>query len=458
MNHKRNMLTLILFAVALIPLLLAVVILASPARAATITVTTIDDELNADGDCSLREALLAANTDAAVDACSAGSGADTITVPPGLYQLTVSGAGEDNGASGDLDITGSVTINGGGMGITIVDGLNSDRVFDIHFGAQATLSGLTIQNGAAANGAGINANGDLTLRNSRVTGAIASSVGGAIYAGGPITVTNSRLDGNQANAGGAIFISYLPATVERTEISGNSVAAGGGGIYSSGTLYLSNSTLSGNSAGGDGGGLFVVESPSNFLHNVTISANDAGGDGGGLRALGGVTAANTIIAGNRDLNSSPDQHPDCSGTLQSEGYNLLGNVTGCNISGDNSGNQLGVDPLLGPLQNNGGSTLTHALLGGSTAIDGGNPGGCLDHDGAPLTTDQRGADRPGAGSTRCDIGAYEEGLPPPTPTATATTDPAITPTPTATIDPDVTPTATATPPTDYWQYLPAIHR
>ena len=431
--------------------LLATAVLIPAARAETIAVNTTDDEVNADGDCSLREAVLAANGDVAVDACSAGNGEDVISLPPGLYALTAGGAGEDNGQTGDLDLTADVSINGAGMGNTIVDGNGGDRIFDVHNEARVTISGVTVQNGSADSGGGVTVGGALTLHSSRVTDNVAENVGGGIFAGGTVTVTQSRIDGNQANAGGGVFVNFLPVTIERSEVSGNTVDGGGGGIYSSGTLVVVNSTLSGNSAGGDGGGLYAVESPDNHLYNVTISANAAGtaggqtGDGGGVRALGGVYAANTIVAGNSDNSGGGDQHPDCSGTLNSNGYNLVGNVTGCTVSGDNTGNQVGVDPLLGPLQNNGGSTLTHALLAGSPAVDGGNPGGCRDHDGVLLATDQRSFDRPGNGSSLCDIGAYEAGSPPP-PTATPTSTPVV------------TPTATATPPGDNWQYLPAIHR
>ena len=72
---------------------------------AGITVTTTDDELNSDGDCSLREAIQAANTNAAVDACNPHIGAETITVPAGTYTLSIAGANEDANATGDLDIT-----------------------------------------------------------------------------------------------------------------------------------------------------------------------------------------------------------------------------------------------------------------------------------------------------------------------------------------------------------------
>jgi len=182
----------------------------------------------------------------------------------------------------------------------------------------------------------------------------------------------------------------------------------------------------------------VIESNNIFLYNVTVSANTAdadgndNGDGGGTYSPGGLTLANTLIGSNTDATGGGTVHPDCSGSVTSEAYNLIANVTGCNISGDTTGNITGVDPMLGPLQNNGGSTFTHALITGSPAIDAGNPGGCRDHEDNLLTTDQRGFTRPGGSTGLCDIGAYESdgSAPPPTPTAT----PIVTPTATPVLD------------------------
>jgi CSLREA domain-containing protein len=134
--------------------------------AATITVTTIADELNSDGDCSLREAIQAANTDAAVDACAAGSGADTITfdaATDGMPIVLTGPAAEDANASGDLDILdgGDLTVQGNGAGSTIVDGGGIDRVFHVCPGGgcanTVTLNRLTVRNGIPgfAGGGGI---------------------------------------------------------------------------------------------------------------------------------------------------------------------------------------------------------------------------------------------------------------------------------------------------------------
>src|SRR5215469_1064747 len=105
------------------------------------------------------------------------------------------------------------------------------------------------------------------------------------------------------------------------------------------------------------------------------------------------------------FNNSPWTGGNCSGTLTSEGYNLSSDST-CNFN--NPGDLNNHDPMLGPLQNNGGPTQTMALHPGSPAIDGGNPSGCTDGQGHLLKTDQRGMPRPDKeDSVGCDIGAYE---------------------------------------------------
>jgi len=128
---------------------------------------------------------------------------------------------------------------------------------------------------------------------------------------------------------------------------------------------------------------------------------------GGIFSNGLLKVKNTIIAGN-----SAQTAPDCGGTLTSYGCNLIEDTSGCTITGNETGNIYGEDPLLGPLQDNGGPTFTDALLEGSPAIDGvSTECGCTTIDGAPVTSDQRGEPRPadgdGDGTALCDIGAYE---------------------------------------------------
>ncbi|MBC8078125.1 MAG: right-handed parallel beta-helix repeat-containing protein, partial [Chloroflexales bacterium] len=424
------------------------------AQAATIAVNTTADEINADGDCSLREALTAANTDVAVDACPAGSGADSITLPAGTYTLTIAGSGA---AAGDLDITDDLMLVGSGPLNTIIDANGLDRVFAISSESVANISNVTISGGNSgiAGGSGIYVNNSTaTLTRVRVSNNVPN--GGIFLVGtASLTVVDSRVEQNTGH--GIAMQSTTTATILYSTISGNTADDTGGGIISNGTLTVVNSTISGNMALNYGGG--IASSGATSLLNVTIANNTANSDanafgtGGGVYIYGGgvLRARNTLIGGNAD-NSSLSPDPDCSGTLTSEGYNLIENTSGCVIAGSAFGNITGITPILGPLQNNGGPTFTHALLAGSPAIDAGNALGCADQNAVDLTTDQRGFLR----TALCDMGAYEynsPGAPPPTntptrtrtptPTATATRSPTATNSSTPTASPSPTRTATA---------------
>jgi hypothetical protein len=196
------------------------------------------------------------------------------------------------------------------------------------------------------------------------------------------------------------------------------------------------------------------------LYNTTIAYNVSGGafifgagnsaPGGGIEnSAGTVNLRNTIVATNTlETNLNALVPNDCDGTLTSQGYNLIQTASGCTLSGNTTGNVPGLDPKLGALANNGGPTLTDALLAGSPAIDAGNPAGCTDPRGATLTTDQRGFPRTVGADTVCDIGAYEYGAMAPTPTPTNP------PPPTATGTPTPTPSA----PSGRKLYLPLILR
>jgi CSLREA domain-containing protein len=423
---------------------------ANTARAgATITVNTTNDELDNDGNCSLREALRAVNLRQAVDACPAGIGSDTIILPVGTYMLTILGTGEDAALTGDLDILSDVTINGTGASSTIIDGngdVTKDRVFHV-ISATVTISGMTIRNGkpsgASDSGGGIyNAGGTLTLLDSVVVNNIATEIpisgfGGGISVDnfGRLVVANSIISGNTAAYGGGISSWFSPVTVTNSIISNNTVNIFGGGIYNhDGALVISDSTLNRNSAIQYGGGIWtlIANYGSFSMTNTTISsnhANDLGGgiynagsaglnnvtitnntvNGGGPNGGGGMGLAptssggvpiylkmkNSIVAGNQDLSGNG---PDCLGVLFSENHNLIQNTTGCTITGTMTNDLIGWNPLLGTLASNGGTTPTHALLPGSPAIDAGDDATCA-------ATDQRGITRPQA--TRCDLGAFE---------------------------------------------------
>ena len=187
-------------------------------------------------------------------------------------------------------------------------------------------------------------------------------------------------------------------------------------MYSFAPLTLINSTLSGNLAHVEGGGAYVDGHPTS-LYNATVADNEVfyhtaaqpGGLGGGLfiTHTASLSVNNSILAGNHRVSEKNgiDNGDDC--TLNGGGgvyyYSLFTTLDYCSVL-IKIGVITGTDPLLGPLQANGGPTPTRALLPGSPAIDAGNPGGCRDDHNALLTFDQRVAHRPAAG---CDMGAYE---------------------------------------------------
>lgn len=433
--------------------------------AATITVSTLDDELNTDGDCSLREAVRAANLDQAVDACPAGSGTDTISLAAGEYILSLAGQSEDEALTGDLDISGDLFIVGSGKETTSINGSGLDRVFDIHPGSQVTLEGLTITGGDGGYGGGLNVtNSNLTLFRAEVSGNNGSNGGGLYLDDSTMVIVESDISGNAAHWGGGMATfapeeSNATVLIKKSLISDNTSIDGGGIVNFGPALTLVNSTISGNTLNfsfGNGAGLYNYSYGTAQLYNTTIANNSGGHEGGGIRG-NNITVRNSIISGNQTSSSGPD----CGGTLTSEGYNLIENATGCTIVGDTTGNITGASADLGQLQDNGGQTMTHGLLNTSPAIDGADPGGCLDEASASLTEDQRGSLRPvdgnGDGVARCDMGAFEGSLngqaPTPTNTATPSPSPTASPTPTA--------TGTTTPPAtnlDNFIYFPAVLR
>ena len=365
---------------------------------ATLTVSTTNDVVDgdttsiaallaskgADGNISLREAILATNNTA---------GADEIILPTGTYVLTLTGA-DDLAALGDLDIRDNLTITGAGSASTIIDGNASDRVFEVLNNSTATLTDLTIRNGSAPQAGGVQIITGSTVNLTRVvlSGNSATSQGGAIQNEGTLTLTDVRLTGNSVfnNQGGGLHNSGT-ATATRVTIDGNS-AKFGGGIYNSGTLSLTNATISGNfSTTQNGGGIFV-NAGAVTMTNVTVTNNFALLGGGGIFAAGGTTTLkNTLVAGNFAFTAA-----DFSGTVTSAGNNLIGDTSGS--SGWVASDLKNVASLLDPfLRDNGGLTPTHALLAGSLAINAGAGAG------AP-TTDQRGYYR-----SATDIGAYEFG-------------------------------------------------
>ncbi len=391
-------------------------------HAATITVDTTADDVTVNGNCTLREAIIAANWDTAVDGCLAGSGADTIILPPGTYVLTLAGAGEDQAQTGDLDISDELTISGGGKSNTTIDGNGLDRVFHVHWYQNLTITGVRITGGNSGTDAGsgiyLYTGSTLTLNRSRVTG---NAPYGGIYAAHEteVMLARSRVDNNLSNIDGGGIYSLGTLTITKSTVDSNTSAFNGGGIFAWGTLEMVNSTVSGNQALGGGGGIF--SSGQTDLYNVTISNNAADFKGNNSGVGGGVyfdssagatfNFRNSIIAGNADNSNTGFEYPDCYGTLTGQGYNLVEDLSGCTLVGNLTGNLTGVSPQLDVLSHNGGLTITQALLPGSPAIDAGDPAGCVNRFLQPMGFDQRDAPRPvdgnGDGTAVCDMGAFE---------------------------------------------------
>jgi hypothetical protein len=382
---------------------LVVFFLIGLAHAAVFTVNTPSDGFSGafdakpgDGVCETAPGNGICSLRAAIQETNALAGDDTIILPPNIYRLSI------NLIDSSLIITGNLTITGGGASTTIIYAGVESQVFVIRSGFAVNVSGVTVLYGSVPT-ATISNGGTLTL-----TDSIVSRNQGGIFNSGTLTLTNSTVSDNRPGIGGITNSGTL--TLINSTVSGNNR-----GIRNSGTATLINSTVSGNSDPSKGGGIF--NSGTANLFNATITNNQAGnsgssGSGGGVFNAPGATFnfQNSIIAGNLETVGMPSPPPintifvpipgECDGTINSIGSNLMA-MADCTVSG--SAPVLG-DPNLGPLQNNGGPTQTHALLSGSPAIDAGNPGGCRDESGTLLTTDQRGINRPAAG---CDIGAFE---------------------------------------------------
>jgi len=209
--------------------------------------------------------------------------------------------------------------------------------------------------------------------------------------------------------------------VADSTISGNSTGSSGGGISISGSglvpgSSIVNSTISGNSAGTSGGG--IGTSTTLRVANCTITGNSAP-SGGGIYNVGSSEISNTIL----NAGALGENIFNNGGTVTSHGYNLSSDDGGGYLTGP--GDQINTDPLLGPLQSNGGSTFTHALLPGSPAIDAGDP-----NFNPPPFNDQRGCSFDRVFNGRIDIGSFET-QPPRRPCPTSRPRPTPRPRPTS---------------------------
>lgn len=311
-----------------------------------------------------------------------------------LFSNIVTGTITLTNSLGELFISKDVTIVGPGAMALAVSGNNVHRVFHLTNNVAVSISGLKISNGQLSgsangpNGAGIlQDSGALALSDCIVSSnQVNSGSGGGISANGTVLATRCTVFGNHSVQAGGIDAAGTFTAISCT-IFGNVGNDGGGGIYhGSGSLFLTNCTISGNSC---------------------LTADSFGG--GIFNGSGTATIRNSIIASNT---ANRGINPDCYGTFTSGGFNLIGAINGSSGWGA-LGDQFGttnnyLNPLLGPLQDNGGPTLTMAPQIGSPVVDQGNS--------SDIFTDQRGRPRPHTidsvgsiplGGDRSDIGAFE---------------------------------------------------
>jgi hypothetical protein len=308
-----------------------------------------------------------------------------------------------------------------GEGNLTVDGDEDHRVFSVAESITAELRRLTVTKG----GGGIFNAGTLTLINITISGN-AADIGGGIYNAGMLALINGTVSGNSAQYSGGGIFNYNDGTLTLTHstVSGNSAETCGGIANNSATLTLTHSTVSGNSAETYCGGIFNYNGGRLTLTHSTVSGNRAqSGGGGGIVNYGGaLTLTHSTVSGNSSVGSGI---VNIGGTPLSLANTLLdGECAGATVSSggniESPGNTCGLDTdkgdlfdvtaeqlALGPLQDNGGPTETHALGAGSVAIDRIPAEDCVDVNGALLTTDQRGEPRPETGGTLCDVGAFE---------------------------------------------------
>lgn len=447
----------------------------APAHAATFMVTTLADS----GPGSLRQAIADANPG---DTITFGPGASsgTITLTSGQLAVTKSLAIEGPGAA-SLTISGNSASRVFGVvagatariaGLTIVDGSASVKDGGVagYFGGGVSNEGTLILDVVVVRdniAAGIVNTGVLTITGSLISHnsgettlpfAVPVATAGGIVNTGVLTLASSTVADNTAGTAPGYRYGNPPKGPD-----GGGIANGTGGV-----LTVVDSTIYGNKAGnggyndggsvtgragagGDGGGISDAASAVATIVDSTIVGNaagngatpgdqydlpGAGGNGGGIYAdvgtngnlsTGGVTVTNSVVANNHPGaagrpgptggDAPAGVGPDCN-AIVSGGYTLVSDTSGCAISGDTTGDIVGRDPLLGPLQDNGGSTPTLLPYAGSPAIDQIPPDRCA------AATDQRGQPRPadgGTGRAYCDIGAVEvNGAAPAPPPVTAT--------------------------------------
>ncbi len=446
---------------------------ASPSVAATIEVTTVDDEVAVDGDCSLREAMVSANDNVSADDCAKGEGGsdrDVIKLDAADYNLDIDGLDEDAGQTGDLDYTGGgkLTIRGKGIDSSeIAANATDDRVIHaLDRAKELRLEKLELDDGAAPSGGLVYVgDGALVLKRVEALSGSAESLGGGVFYAGDqgLKVDRSVFSINEATAAGALYsLSDGPEVIRRTIFENNTASGGasrGGAIYANGarvidTTFVDNGTVS--DGGGSALGAAIYGSDMKiertmFANNDSEELNEAvGADGGAVRLFGKSAITNSTFYGNDSA--------DDGGALAGEAK--LAHVTFLQNSAEGQGDHIesfgdgvflrnsilpgaaiAVDVCAGDaVVSKGFNVFTYDDAGCGTldsdVTDGGNAGLVAGpaENGGPTETisitpksiakdlvpkrkckpakgvDQRGYERPRG--PRCDAGAYEQGAQP----------------------------------------------
>ncbi len=372
--------------------------------------------------CSLANAITAANNDAATGGCVAGSGADTIKLSANIT------------LSANLpQITSEITLEGGNYQI---DAGTWRRIFDVN-NADFTVNNLTLTQGNAggAHGGIIRArNSDLTLSNVVIDKGKSGNNGGGVYFDGSsktLTITGSVFSGNATNdakggKGGGLYVKASSgSSIKTSTFSSNTAITTGGAIHNDGALSIENSTIYSNSSTGNGGGVYTGNGATTTLTHVTMNGNsvNASADGDSVYYMGAMTITNSIMAG-----TANSEHCESSGvSIQASSATVSGSL----IQDGSCSPALRGDAGLGALE---GSPKHYSLTSSSKAVNAAVRASCL-------SVDQAGTTRPQGDN--CDIGAYELAAAKITPTPTHT--PTDTQTPTPTDSPTNTPTDTPTP-------------
>ncbi len=358
---------------------------------------------------------LAGDLQYAINQADQATGNSTILFAPTLDGQTISLQGPPR-----IDKpSGTLTILGPGANELSLSGGHQTGVLTVLPGSKVSISGLTVTDGMATEGGGISNEGQLTLADCTITGNTAANSGGGGIVDGPLatmTISDSTIDNNiSLLAGGGGISNAGTMTIVRSTISANACRGGGtngGGISNAGTMTMVNDTISGNRAlYGYGGG--ITNTSVLKMADDTVSDNTAGILGGGIAnsaSVGGTLLLdNTIVGGNVSTLSGGDDDLLDDSDAPNFSHLLGGNdLVESGDVGMLTNTITGLDPMLGPLQDNGGATWTQALLPGSPAIGAGN----LAFVSLGTWTDQRGTGYSRVVAGHVDIGAFEIQRPP----------------------------------------------